>query len=94
MKFVDEKGLFSYPGIKFLEKIDINGQEMHDLLRFLKKNSPLFVPRYGMATHIYDYHTKFLLNRYGEVKHYYAASIEYPVIEADIKKLLDEEWQE
>lgn len=73
-------------------QIDINGKEMHDAFRFLKRNSPLFVPRYGMATHIYDYHTKFLLNRYGQVKHFYSPSVEWPVIEADIKNLLDEEW--
>ena len=67
---------------------------MHDLFKFFKRNSPLFVPRYGMAAHIYDYHTKFLLNRYGQVKHYYSPSVELPVIEADIKRLLEEEWTE
>jgi glutathione peroxidase-family protein len=40
---------------------------MHDLYKFLKRNSELFVPRYGMALHLYDYHSKFLCNRYGEV---------------------------
>ena len=47
-----------------------------------------------MATHIYDYHTKFVLNRYGQVKHFYSPNVEWPVIEADIKNLLEEEWKE
>ena len=63
---------------------------MHDVFRFMKRNSSLFVPRYGMAMHIYDYHSKFILNRYGQVKHFYGSNVEWPVIEADIKKLLDE----
>jgi len=72
----------------------VNGKEMHDIFRFLKRNSPLFIPRYGMASHIYDIHTKFLLNRYGQVEHYYAPSVELAKIEADIKVLLKEEWKE
>lgn len=67
---------------------------MHEAFKFMKRHSPLFVPRYGMATHIYDYHTKFLLNRYGQVRHYYSAGTEWPVIEADIKRLLEEEYTE
>lgn len=61
---------------------------MHDMLRFIKRNTSLFIPRYGMAGHIYDYNTKFLLNRYGEVKHHYGPQIELAIIEADIKALL------
>ena len=51
--------------------MDVNGNEMHDLFKFMKRHTPLFIPRYGMATRIYDYNTKFLCNRYGEVKNYY-----------------------
>ena len=52
--------------------MDVNGSEIHDLFKFLKRNTPeLFVPRFGMAKRIYDYNTKFLLNRNGEVKYYY-----------------------
>ena len=70
--FIDGKGLPVFPSIKFLEKVDVNGNEMCDLYRFLKRGTPqLFVPRYGMASRIYDHHTKFLCNRYGEVKKYY-----------------------
>ena len=67
---------------------------MHEAFKFLKRNSSLFVPRYGMASHIREIHTKFLLNRYGEVKHYYAPSVELAVIEGDIKTLLKDEWKE
>ena len=37
---------------------------------------------------------KFLCNRYGEVKHFYAPEVEFAVIESDIRRLLDEEFME
>ena len=68
---------------------------MHDLFRFYKRHTPsLFVPRYGMANRIYDYHTKFLCNRYGEVKKYYGPKVEYAVIEADVKELIKQQFDE
>jgi glutathione peroxidase-family protein len=68
---------------------------MHDLYKFLKRNSTeLFIPRYGMALHLYDYHTKFLCNKYGEVKKYYRSSDEIAKIEADVKELIKEEFAE
>jgi len=76
---------------KFLEKQDLNGSEMHDLYRYLKRNNnSLFVPRYGMACHIYEFHTKFLCNKYGEVKKYYGPQTELAKIEADVKELIGE----
>ena len=47
-----------------------------------------------MANRIYDYHTKFLCNRYGEVKKYYGPKIEIAVIEADIRELINEQFNE
>ena len=68
---------------------------MHDLYKFLKRNSSeLFVPRYGMAVHLYDYHTKFLCNKYGEVEKYYGPTVEIAKIEADVKELIKEEFLE
>ena len=73
--------------------MDVNGSELHDIFKFLKRNSPeLFVPRFGMAQRIYDYNTKFLMNRYGEVKYYYKPNTNFLVIEQDVKRLIDEEW--
>lgn len=67
---------------------------MHELFRFYKRCSPLlFVPRYGMASRIYDYHTKFLCNRYGEVKKYYGSRVEMAIIEADIRELIKEKFE-
>ena len=80
--------------IRFLEKADVNGLAMHDLYRVLKRQSDLFVHRYGMASHVREHNSKFLTNRYGEVKHYYAPQVETAVIEADIKKLIAEEFDE
>mmetsp|Transcript_7054 Transcript_7054/g.11872 ORF Transcript_7054/g.11872 Transcript_7054/m.11872 type:complete len:191 (-) Transcript_7054:74-646(-) len=91
---VDEKGLFSVPNFKFLEKVDVNGVEMHELYKFLKRNSPnLFVARYGMAQHIYDYHLKVLCNRYGEVKKQYGANTDFAIIENDIRQLIKEDFR-
>ena len=75
-------------------QIDINGLEMHDLYRVLKRQSDLFNKRYGMALKIKEHNSKFLTNKYGEVKHYYAPQVEMAVIEADIKKLLLEEYSD
>lgn len=57
--------------MRFLAKMDVNGREMHNLYKFLKRQSPLFIHRYAGSRRIADYYTKFLCNRYGEVKHYY-----------------------
>lgn len=65
---------------------------MHDLFRFAKRNSNLFNPKLGRAIHIYEHNSKFLANRYGQIKHYYHPSVELAVIERDIKKLISEEY--
>ena len=39
MGYIDDQGLPKIPNLNFLEKIDINGTEMHDLYRFLKRNT-------------------------------------------------------
>ena len=80
--------------MRFLAKMDVNGKEMHNLYRFLKRGSPLFVHRYGRSKRINEYYSKFLCNRYGEVKHYYGPQVEYAVIESDIRKLLEEKFYE
>jgi glutathione peroxidase-family protein len=68
---------------------------MHDLYKFLKRNcKDLFIPRYGMAVNLYEYHTKFLCNKYGEVEKYYGPSVELAKIEADVKELIKEEFEE
>ena len=68
---------------------------MHLLYKFAKRNSPsLFVPKYGMASHIYDFNSKFLFNKYGEVKHFYNADTEIAKIEVDIRELIKEEFKE
>ena len=67
---------------------------MDDLYKFMKRHSPLFLPAVGKAAHIKQHYSKFLCNKYGEVKHYYEPTIESAIIEADIRKLLDEEFVE
>jgi glutathione peroxidase-family protein len=80
--------------LRFLAKLDVNGKEMSNLYKFLKRYSPLFVHKYGKSRRINDYYFKFLCNRYGEVKHFYGPNVEYAMIEADIKKLLEEQFYE
>jgi len=66
---------------------------MHNLYKFAKRSTPFFfVPRYGMASHLYNYNSKFLFNRFGECKHYYEPEVELAKIEADIKELLKEKF--
>lgn len=87
--YLDDQGMPKIQNLKFLEKCDINGPEMHNLYRFAKRHTPqLFVPRYGMAAHVYEYNCKFLFDRYGEVKHFYPGSTDHKVIESDLKELL------
>ena len=90
--------------IRFIEKVnqlqlifvqaDLNGQEMSNLFKFLKRGSPLFVPSMGRACRIKDHYSKFLTNRNGQVKHYYNPEVEMAVIEADIRTLIEEEFRE
>ncbi len=70
--------------------MDINGAEMANLYKFLKRNSKLFFPKIGGSSHINEHYAKFLCNRYGQVKHYYPGRVEMAVIEGDIKKLIQE----
>ena len=68
---------------------------MCHLYKFLKRQSPdLFNSQFGMAARINEHYTKFLCNKYGEVRHMYLPQTEWPVIEADIKRLLQEEFDQ
>ena len=81
------------PNLKFLEKVDVNGAEMHPLFQFLKRNSTnLFIPRYGMASRLHEPRHKFLMDKYGVVQHHYSPSVELAIVEQDIKNLLEEDW--
>ena len=71
-----------------LNKMDINGSEMDDLYKYLKRNSPLFMPRIGRSERLYDLNAKFLCDRYGQVKKYYAPSVSLHEIGKDIEDLL------
>ena len=74
--------------------MDLNGNESHMLYKFLKRFSPLFLPKYGKSNRIKEHYSKFLCDRYGVVKHYYSPNVEYAVIEADIKQLLQDSFNE
>ena len=47
---------------------------------------------YGRSMRVKEHNAKFLCNRYGEVKHFYSPQVEHAVIEGDIKKLLEQEF--
>ncbi|CDW77892.1 glutathione peroxidase [Stylonychia lemnae] len=80
--------------LKFLQKFDVNGNEADNLFKFLRRNCSLFTPKIGKAIRVKENYSKLLCNRYGEVKKYYSPSIEFAVIEADVRKLLEEEFLE
>ena len=48
-----------------MAQCDVNGQGMHDLYRVLKRQSSLFIKRYGMAVHLREHNSK-VSNRAGE----------------------------
>ena len=87
-------GPFSIDANSWLLQTDVNGMAMHDLYRVLKRQSVLFINRYGMAMHVKEHNSKFLTNKYGEVKHFYAPAVEMAVIEADIKQLILQDFDE
>ena len=74
--------------------MDVNGKEMHNLYKFLKRYSPLFSHKLGRSRRINDFYDKFLTDRYGEVKKFYGPQTDYAVIEQDLKKLLEEKFYE
>ena len=91
---VSQVSFVIFYSIFFVFQVDVNGTEMHDLFRFLKRHTPdLFIPRYGMAAHIYDFRTKWLCDRYGVVKKYYGPLTELAVIERDVKELIAEPYE-
>lgn len=55
---------------------------------YLKRNSTLFNASMARAFHIKENYSKFVLDRYGQVQHYYSGATEFAVIEADIKRLI------
>ena len=68
---------------------------MSEIFKYLKRNSStLFIPRYGMSNRIYEFRTKFLLDKYGLLKHEYGPNTDLAIIEADVKKLLEEKWED
>lgn len=73
-------------GVKFdmFSKIDVNGENTHELYKYLKSNSKGF-----MGTDIIKWNfTKFLVNRDGKVIKRYAPSTTPQQIEQDIVELL------
>lgn len=72
--------------------MDVNGKEMNDLFRFIKRGAPLFDTQMGKANRLKEHYCKFLLTRYGVMYKTYSGQTEMAVIEGDIKKLIAEEF--
>ena len=72
----------------------MNGKEMAPLYMYLKRNSTLFNASMARAFHIKENYSKFVLDRYGQVQHYYSGATEFAVIEADIKRLIQDEFDQ
>jgi glutathione peroxidase len=73
-------------GVKFdmFSKIDVNGDNTHELYKYLKSNSSGFL---GTGMIKWNF-TKFLVNRQGKVIKRYSPSTKPSEIEGDILKLL------
>ena len=50
--------------------MDLNGNESHNLYKFLKRNSAMFMPKYGKANKIQEHHTKVSLKLFKENSSY------------------------
>ena len=77
-----------------LANVDVNGKEMCSLYKFLKRGSPLFVPRFGRANRIMEDNVKFVCNRYGQMKTFHASNASSEEISTSIEQFLQEEFDE
>jgi glutathione peroxidase len=78
-------------GVSFpvFAKIEVNGPGAHPLYRFLKKEKPGILGRWGGGGIRWNF-TKFLVGRRGEVAGRYGPSTEPEALAAVIERLLDE----
>ena len=74
--------------------MDINGREMGSLYRFLKRQSPLFVPKKGRCERIKEPYCKFLCDRYGRVTQFYTSDSTIDKMIGDVEEQLNEKFEE
>ena len=58
IRFLEKVSDYNSSLMHGLLQVDVNGLAMHDLYRVLKRQSDLFIKRYGMALHIKENHSK------------------------------------
>ena len=69
-------------------KIDVNGENAHEVYQFLRKNSSLYDREKNTAEGIPWNFSKFLVNEHGKVIKYFTPTDDFKEIEIEILKLL------
>jgi len=90
---VDIKALVTKKyGVTFplFSKIVVNGQNCHELYKFLRIGSELYDSATDTVKEIPWNFTKFLLDRNGKVVKYYSPDIKPNVLGPDVEKLLQD----
>jgi glutathione peroxidase-family protein len=80
------------PDIAITDRMDINGNEMHDLYKYLKRESPLFVAKKAKSERIREPFGKFLCDRYGRVRKYFPHDAGLERIIGDLDEILEGEF--
>ncbi|KAL4506677.1 hypothetical protein ABPG72_000248 [Tetrahymena utriculariae] len=69
-------------------KVNVNGEDCHEIYKYLRNNSPLYDPKTGNAKQIPWNFAKFLIQSDGTVHSFYGPKTEPKEIEPELEKLL------
>ncbi|EGR28328.1 hypothetical protein IMG5_178250 [Ichthyophthirius multifiliis] len=79
--------------VEILGKLEINGQYIHPLYKFLKRNSVLYNYKIMNGIKINEDFCKFLVDQQGKVYNYFPQNISFDIIQKDIQDILDKQKQ-
>ena len=85
-KFARDKYGAQFP---LFAKIDVNGDNTHEVYRFLRRHSPLYDPKTNTVQNIPWNFTKFLVNSDGQVVEYYSPKEKPEVCVPKIEEMIE-----
>ncbi len=85
MKFVEENFHAKFP---IFEKVEVNGANTHPLFVYLRNHSELYNSKTGQADVIPWNFAKFLINKKGEVTHFFKPSKDISEVRNAVIELL------
>ena len=68
--------------------------DIAEIMKFLKRYSPLFSVNYGKANRLHQHYAKFLCDRNGLLDKYFSPDVEYETIEEEIVRLLGDKFSD